>query len=227
MLFDFLFPKECLACGKKGSWLCSDCRHRLKTIRFQVCPVCSRATFLGKTHGLCLKKTPLDGLVCLFYYRSVVGRMIKGFKYSQLKELKVVLGEIIVVALGKNQVLSYWRKKGFLILPIPLFPARFIWRGFNQSQVLAQGVGEKLKLQVLAEEVLIRKRWTMAQARLQAEKRQRNLRNAFSVKDKEAIKGKRIILFDDVLTTGATLKEAAKVLKSAGAKEVWGLVVCR
>jgi len=153
--------------------------------------------------------------------------MLRRFKYNQLRELKAVLIEIVLKGLDKNRILKYWQRKGFLLLPIPLFPPRQLWRGFNQSRVLAQSVGEKLGFQVLNEEVLIRTRWTLAQAKLEAKKRQKNLQGAFLVRNKKAISGKRIILFDDVFTTGTTLKEAAKTLKQTGVKEVWGLVICR
>jgi len=227
MLLKFLFPKECFSCSKNGYFLCPACKQRLKTIHFQVCPVCLKSNFLGRTHNLCSSPKSLDGVFCLFYYRSFVGKMVKSLKYYHLKEVKDTLVDIVVSNLKKQTILSYWQKNDFSILSIPLFPARFLWRGFNQSQVLAQGVGDKLGLEVLDEDVLIRTRWTLAQAGLEAERRKRNLKNVFTINDKKAIKGKRIIIFDDVWTTGATLKEAAKILKFAGAKEVWGLVICR
>jgi len=106
-----------------------------------------------------------------------------------------------------------------LIIPIPLHPARFRERGFNQAQILACLIAQKFN-KPLATKHLLRKRHTRHQAVLTKKERWTNIEGAFTIKHSSSLKGKHILLVDDLLTTGATASEAAKMLKSAGAAKV-------
>jgi ComF family protein len=108
---------------------------------------------------------------------------------------------------------------------VPLHFRRKAMRGYNQSEILARLIGQKTGLKVL--DLLKKAKSTTRQAELSGTKRRKNLENAFRVKKGIDIKNKKIIIVDDVMTTGSTLEECARVLKTAGAKEVWGLVIAR
>jgi len=129
MLLKFLFPKECFSCSKNGYFLCPACKQRLKTIHFQVCPVCLKSNFLGRTHNLCSSPKSLDGVFCLFYYRSFVGKMVKSLKYYHLKEVKDTLVDIVVSNLKKQTILSIGRKTIFQFCQFPYFRLDFCGGG--------------------------------------------------------------------------------------------------
>jgi len=136
------------------------------------------------------------------------------------------LTELAIEALRGRAVVSRWRERGFIFLPLPLFPARRLWRGFNQSEVILKGICRYFNLPFRTG-LLKRESWTKEQARLRPGERAENIKNAFVVADAKETKRKNLVIFDDVWTTGATLMEAAKALKSAGADQVWGLTLCR
>ncbi len=130
----------------------------------------------------------------------------------------------------KNQF--KWLKRSFvkketILIPIPLYWQRENWRGFNQSKLLGEKLAKYFHWQ-FGDDVLIRQKATQAQVSLKANQRQENIKKAFKVApDIEIAKDLKVLLFDDVWTTGSTLKEAAKVLKKAGFKKVYGLTICR
>ena len=115
--------------------------------------------------------------------------------------------------------------RDFILVPVPLHPKRKKERGYNQAHCLAEGVATVLSLPI--EELLQRKFYTLPQAQLSREDRLKNLLNSFSLSQNSNTLNKKIILVDDVCSTGATLNECAKVLKSTDAKTVWGLVLAR
>lgn len=223
-MFDFIFPKECFVCKKQGNYLCDKCKRFIQPCRFQYCPVCKRASIWG-THRRCKDNQSADGLISLFRYQKPLTQMVKDFKYHQLKELKDLLAILAVEEFKKNKPFSFFKNNNFVFTPIPLFPVRKLWRGFNQSEVLLKVVCQKLNLRF--KEVLRRTKWTREQAMLGKNERKDNLKNVFEVIDLKAVKNKNFVVFDDVYTSGNTLKEAVKILKSNRAKQVWGMTLCR
>ena len=141
--------------------------------------------------------------------------LIHNFKYKR----KTSLGKRLGLRLGENLCSDQRFLDSDLLMPVPLHPARKRERGFNQSEILAEMVSERINVP-LAKGILRRIKNTKDQTNLSAEQRRENVAGAFSVSHPERISGKRIILVDDVITTGATLKECAKVLKEAGAKRI-------
>jgi competence protein ComFC len=117
-------------------------------------------------------------------------------------------------------------EKDFILMPVPLYKKRLLERGFNQAALLAGGLSDRLGLEV-EEKVLERVRQTVPQVDLEEKERKDNVKNVFSVRDISRVKNKKIILVDDVITTGATIEECGKVLKLSGAKEVWGVALAK
>ena len=134
--------------------------------------------------------------------------------------------DLATLGLSGNKILKLWRRELFTFTSVPLFPARRLWRGFDQSERMLKGICLKLNLP-FKENVLERRRWTREQAKLTAKKRLKNIIGAFAAVNKTSVKNQNWVIFDDVWTTGSTLKESAKVLKTSGAKQVWALTLCR
>lgn len=133
------------------------------------------------------------------------------------------LGNLLLDALAFYRVAL---PKDAPIIPLPLHPSRERTRGFNQSLLIANALGEKLGLSV-RDDVLKKIKKTKAQMELPREERLKNVADAFAVSDTAAVRNRTCILVDDVKTTGATLEFAARALKAAGAKRVWTLTVAR
>ena len=206
LIADTLFPIECLGCGKEGCWLCVDC---LSTIR-------------PDKHSL--SGESLDRILTFYSYdQELLKKAIHFLKYKFVEDLAEPLGGLIV----KNiREMGSRPGKEFIIIGIPLFRKRLIERGFNQAVLLAKIVSRDLGWP-MEENALQRVRATVPQVELEEEGRAQNIKNAFAVFDSSKIINKKIILVDDVLTTGATMEECAKTLKLSGAKEVWGVALAK
>lgn len=221
-LFDLIFPKYCLGCFCEGSWLCPKCRQKVIIVKSQLCPGCERLSPSGRFCLKCRRGKALKGILAAFYFQEgPLKELVHNFKYNHILELKEILAQGMAEVFSQN----YAADDRLIVSFVPLHWLRKAQRGYNQAEVLAQEVARALNL---PEQNLLRKvRATPRQVELPAKKRRENLGNAFCVRPQKAIKGKTIILIDDIATTGTTLNECAKVLKKAGAREVWGLVVAR
>lgn len=157
----------------------------------------------------------------------MVKKAIKKLKYKFVSDLSEELVNLFLSFCGEDKTFSdFCLKPRVVLVPVPLHPKRLKWRGFNQAELLGELISQGLGLE-FAPHLLLRVKNTKPQVELDKKERQRNVRNAFRANLKFEIKNLKIILFDDVWTTGATLKEAAKVLKRKGAKKVWGLTLAR
>lgn len=116
---------------------------------------------------------------------------------------------------------DYFLKKSDVIIPVPLFWWKQLWRGYNQALLLAHEISEVCHIDIT--DIMLRRKHTKTQTRLDEDERRKNVHNAFTVKDNQ-IQHKKVLLIDDVLTTGATINECARVLKEAGAEKVYSLV---
>lgn len=202
-ILDILFPVECLGCQEEGEWLCERC---FKSIPLEV-------RFIEKE---CLDHV----LVCASYKNELLKRAIHTFKYDYVSELSETLGKMLVKILRKVSLPSE-----FLLVPVPLHKKRVKERGFNQAELLAMEITKGFGAPVV--NALCRKRHTFPQVKLDEKERQKNVQGAFGCLEHSKIKNQNVILVDDVLTTGATMVECAKILKESGAKEVWGLVLAK
>jgi ComF family protein len=232
-ILDTLFPIECLACGKPKKWICNNCQHKIPFRQKQVCPLCEeKETPAGQTCFNCQNKHTIDGILVASRYRKnrqrLVAQAVHYFKYRFVKSLDYSLGEILKK--------SFWNSDLSLpdiIIPIPLHARRLRWRGFNQSYLLAKHLSQKLTPGfeiALSDKILFRSRYTPPQAKIKDyQQRKNNLREAFQINQNQTRKiiNKNILLVDDISTTGSTLFECAKVLKKAGAKQVFGIILAR
>ena len=215
-LLDLIFPRYCLGCQKELSYsventqICSDCLAKVRLNRgFQY-----------------QKKSAIKAILAVGQYEDPILRgAIKSFKYQSIESLKKPLAKLAIDYLKKENLANKF--SDFVIAPIPLTLRRRLNRGFNQSELLAEEIGAFLNCPVV--NLLKRKKFNFPQAEIPDwQKRKENISGAFTLNNKLQITNiKKIILVDDVSTSGATLEEAASVLKKAGAKEIYGLVIAK
>lgn len=216
-ILDLVFPISCLVCGKDGVYLCDECLKNLPRLEKQICISCHKPAPFGKTHPDCVSRNTVDGAIAgLFYRHPNVKKIIEVFKYHFVSDLSNPLSQTIVEAMQKQGLEDYFRD--FVIIPVPLHPKRFNWRGFNQSVLLGQTLAEKLNIPI-ENNLVVRKKFTKPQTKLSKEERKRNLENAFELTSDVA--DKKFLIVDDVVTSGATANEIAKLLKHKKAVEVW------
>ncbi len=224
-LADLLFPIECLGCGKSGEYLCTGCQVSLPRIVEERCPGCHRTSTRGATCLDCVGQIPLAGIYAALDYRHpLTTRVIHTYKYRFVESLAAPLADILITRIHNDEL-----PLPTLILPVPLHTTRLRWRNFNQAELIARHLATTLTPGLplpLSTEHLIRTRATLPQAKTKNKKeRLENLSGAFAVSGD--LTGASVWLVDDVATTNATLIECARVLRSAGAKSVYGVVVAR
>jgi ComF family protein len=229
-LLDILFPQFCFGCGKEGCLICQDCLMTIEISEYQYCPFCQKPVRVFE-RGCCQKHRgrALNGLFAATSYQNpLVKKLITNFKYEPyLKSLAKPLAFLIIshFLLSENKLILKEQENSFLI-PVPLRVYKKRNRGFNQSEEITKYLSDFFKIPYQFNN-LIKIKKTQSQVELKREERERNIRGAFKLKNPQLVRGKRIFLVDDVFTTGATMEEAARVLKTAGAREVWGIVVAR
>lgn len=241
-VLDTLFPISCLACGEEGTFVCNDCKSTITKLEHQRCIVCQKNTPFGLTHPHCQTPFGADGLISFLNYhdQKVADIIIKG-KYNFLPGVYEELGKLAADKLKAEH--QHIFADNPILVPVPLHSSRRRWRGFNQAEILCRALSEQLNLPVA--DVLQRSKITKTQKDLKKDARLKNVSGAFALSPspllfKEGchpqsdgvvgaftITNKNIILVDDVTTTGATLTEAAKVLKRNGAAKVVCLTVAR
>jgi ComF family protein len=227
---DLLFPKMCFGCSRLGSYLCSSCTKKFKLINKSICPYCQRGSYFGLTHPGCKRRSGLDGLESFFYYDVLVKKIVKNIKYRLVTE--AIDDFLQAIPRQKIEELFFYKQlaKDFIFLPVPLHLKRERKRGFNQSEEMVKFFAQILKFPV-NNKLIVRERNTKPQVELEKPKeRYKNILSAFSLaKDIgiSQIKGKNYIIFDDVWTTGWTIKEIARVLKKTGAAKIFALTIAR
>ena len=228
---DLLFPRFCAGCKKEGFFICPKCLEKIPRQKSVSCFFCQKRLSGGLICLKCKEKYHLkiDGIfVAADWSSHLLRELIYLYKYSFIKELATPLSKLMIDFWQTNQ-LTNWLTDQLILVPIPLFKRRLIWRGFNQAEILAETFGNKFGIEL--KEILERPRATFPQMEIKDKKtRQENVSGAFKIKTEFLnlnLKNKTVILIDDVSTTGATLLECAKVLKTLKPKRVFGLVVAR
>ncbi|RJR30726.1 ComF family protein [Candidatus Parcubacteria bacterium] len=226
-LSDLIFPKSCFNCGKSGIWFCHECYNRVILNSNIRCPFCKLpGGILGQTCFNCRKTHFLDGVIAATEYKNtVIKKLVHKYKYDLIKDLEKPSGWLIAdyIEALKEKSPDFFKDVDFVV-PVPLSVKKTLARGFNQSELLSKRLSNHFK-------------WPMAVNSLQKIKsnkrqvnqkkigRRQNVRDKYALKDKFKFKSKKIFLIDDVATTGSTLDECAKIMKKAGAREVWGIVL--
>ncbi|MBW2466183.1 MAG: ComF family protein [Deltaproteobacteria bacterium] len=224
ILRDIFFPERCLSCskglqGRRTVSFCSACHEDIRIIREPYCTVCGKPFIksAGGNHlcGYCIKKSwNFSRARAAVYYEGPIAEAVRIFKYNGK-----MYGLDTFTALIPGNTLKSISQESDLIVPVPVHPKRLRKRGFNQALVLARKFFPESRNKI-DPHVLERCQWTMSQAGLSGAERRGNVRNAFRVLQREKIKNKKILLVDDVFTTGATVNECARILKKNQAAEI-------
>lgn len=228
-LLDFIFPPFCINCSREGIYLCEDCNSLVEIFEELYCPFCPQPYIVldGKACRKCRKTKKLQGLFCATSYQnSIVKTLIHQLKYEPY--LARCLAKPLASFIITHFKLVYKRPdlSQYTLVPVPLHKQKLKWRGFNQAAEIAKEVASHFSLE-LADETLKKIKNTPHQVELAGKKREENVKNSFICPKPGFVNNRKILLIDDVFTTGATMEECARVLKSAGAKEVWGVAVAR
>nr|WP_321465397.1 ComF family protein [uncultured Desulfobulbus sp.] len=219
---DLLFPPLCLGCSRRldhsrPPLFCSDCRAQLVFITSPRCPCCGVPYTSGVDHlcGDCLgKHNHFDLARSLLLYRPPADKLILGLKFGgQLSGLHTLS------TLTKSSPAVLDLTPPDYLIPVPLHGKRLRQRGYNQSALLARGCFPQWKSK-LRLDLLSRDRHTPPQSHLSGKERRQNLKGAFSLDGRTDLDGKTVLLIDDVLTTGSTVNECAKILRSKGAGRI-------
>lgn len=203
LALDLIFPPRCIGCGAEGSYFCTRCQSGLIYISHHQS-----------------RTAEIDDIRSLYAYDGSVRQAVLQLKYYNVKALAVPLARLMAEYLGRCDL------PADMLVPVPLHPRRLRERGYNQSSLLAREISRLTDLPVV-ERALQRRKNTAPQARTASvNDRKVNMRGAFSCRGK-LVAGKRILLIDDVCTSGATLDACARAAKAGGATAVWGLTLAR
>lgn len=208
-LLDILFPTKCLGCQMKNEVLCSNCIFKIRLV----------------------ERETDKNIIALFDYRDpLIKRVIWELKYHHKRYLGEKLGQLLYEFLIED--ISDMRidisGRSIYVIPVPISSKKTKMRGYNQTHAIAKGFCNRAELGIfeLKDKVIIKKIETIPQAKITNRKRRlENIRGVFEIKNGDIIKGRTIVVIDDVTTTGGTITEIMKILKKAGAKKVVGFAV--
>jgi len=229
---NLLFPPACCLCEAAiedfsgGPLICTDCQPQLVSY-VSACGACGSTLPAGLAAGddcaWCrAQKLRFDRVVRLGRYDALLRQSVLSMKLPHQQPLSMALADLLCARRSDELVAL----RPDVVIPIPMHWTRRLWRGVNNPEIVAQRVAAALKIPYPAQ-LLVRSRHTEPQADLSPDQRRKNVHGAFRVRPHRDLPGARILLVDDILTTGATASEAARMLKQAGAIEVCVAVVAR
>ena len=220
LTLDWLFPPTCFNCGMEGYRLCPQCQDSFERSYKTICSICGRRV---RSTGVCTQcriiKPNFDQLRSLYDYKGAVREAIHRLKY----ENDMGLGEKLA-----DHLIDFYRTQGWqvdIIIPMPLFESRQTERGYNQTALLAIPMSLKLGVKYRSD-AIIRVKNTTSQVGLSEAERWKNVSDAF-LANPQIVKGRSILIIDDVSTTGATMNAAALAVRTAGAQLIYCLTLAR
>ncbi len=217
---DWLFPPTCLGCGEEGVFICPECFSKIKLVPRDVCNYCGAYTSKkGKCANCHDRQLPYAGFRAFAFYEGVIRKAIHHLKYQN----DLTIGRYLAGLLTMVYQRTNWEAD--LVVPIPIGEQKRYERGYNQAERLAKPLAELLEIPFTSE-ALIRINEISSQVGLNHEERRENVREAF-VANARLLEGKKVLLVDDVFTSGATMEAAASEVMAAGATRVFCLTVAK
>ena len=227
-LADVLAPRVCAGCQEEGSWFCASCTAALPWDANIRCIGCDRLARWGATCDRCRPDFPLDGVLAMVAYDiPAIRRFVHLVKYAPARDAAGAYPSLGAAWMEHGGRIAGVETVGPTpcIVPVPLHRRRERERGFNQSALLADALATHLG--AVGHPALHRTRATPPQAELHRTERLKNVTNAFACPDPASVRGRSVLLIDDVVTTGATFAACARALRDAGARTVVGLALAR
>lgn len=220
LLLDLLFPRFCVGCGTEGEFLCKSCIQELRELQP---PFCSQCGLPMNGNRICpdCQNLPLaiDGIRSVYVHQGLVREIIHSIKYKNIKAMAKPLAKLLANYIESSPL------SADVFVAVPMHPKRLRKRGYNQPELLVNELSNLTGIPNKTE-LLIRTKNTTSQVSLTADDRRNNVNGAFQCKD-QVFLGKKVLIIDDVCTTGATLNACAIALKEGGAASVWGLTLSR
>lgn len=229
-IIDFIYPRRCAICGEivipKGNYVHERCREKLSYIKDPCCVKCGKSVESEEVEYCfdCSKKNyHYKKGYSVFLYEAFIKQSIVAFKYQGKKEY----ADFYVDEIIKQYKLKIKAIRPDVIIPVPIHHAKRLERGFNQAEIIAQGIGKALKLPVDTE-LLIRNKNTLPQKELNDKERLKNLQQAFRInpKKKSKVPLNTVLLVDDIYTTGSTIEACTNILNDYGIKTVYFISIC-
>ena len=223
----FLYPAECRVCEESIGvtsvpYICNNCWQDIQFLEPPWCDICGTPGVDGLCDACAISPPRYGKLRSIAFYQTTLQQAIHLFKF----EKKRVLAQHLIQLINARMPTDCSMADYDFVLPIPIHKKRLRERGFNQATLLANGIVEAEGVPVLTD-MLVRKRHTVAQSSLDREARQQNIIGAFGVCNPEVIRGKRLLIIDDVFTTGATIREVVSELWTADPAEIDVLTLAR
>ncbi len=214
-LLFLIYPKICGICGKIGnSYLCEQCKNKLE----------KNSIFANKIINYSNNSTKyFDEYAYIFEYNLIIREKIIQYKFGNKAYLSKMFSEFFM----KNEKICGFLKKYDIIIPVPMTNKKIRKRGYNQTQLIAKIVAENIDTLTLENNVLVKYKENKVQSKLTKLQRAENVKNVYKLQDTEIIKGKNILILDDVYTTGATCNECARMLKQAKPKKVGIITIAK
>jgi len=211
-ILSIIYPQVCLICGRPvQKEICNKCELML-----------NRQLALGIDDYTLNNEKEFDEHMYLYAYDGIIRKLILQYKFQE----KSYLYKIFVKNLKNNKKMYLFLKKYDIIIPVPISKKRIKQRGYNQSSLLALEISKVFNIEY-NDNSLIKSKHTESQSSLNKEERIKNVENVYSVKNQEKILNKKILLLDDIYTTGSTVNECSKVLKQEGAKNIGILTIAK
>jgi len=218
---DWVYPPVCISCGKPGERWCLSCRAQVERVGVKICPKCGKRNIKGMLCQECKNRNPVyTALRSYGLYKDPLRQAILHAKYHR----DLGLGEILAYLLRQLLEEQGWQLD--LVIPVPLSPAKLRERGYNQVELFARPLAWTLGLPY-HDQILQRTREDTSQVKLTAEARRMNVMKAFEVSDPRVLRGKRVLLVDDVATTGSTAEVCAGVMLNGGADSIFVATLAR
>ncbi len=227
-LLDLFFPRFCFSCKKEGYYICSNCSLFLSESSF-ICPVCEKSSYLGKRHNSCSGKDHPEGVISVWDYEGIAKNAIDLAKDNLVICPLEEMIDNFLIRLEENKerlslFFSFLMHEDTVITFVPACSKREVKRGFDQARevakILSKKTGKKTK------KLLYRERQVKSQTGLNRKEREENVRDAFKLITKKSLPSK-IVIVDDIWTSGSTIRECVKTLKKSGVEEVWGFTLVK
>lgn len=227
MFLDMLYPRRCPICEDiampKGELVCPDCVARIPYVKGPRCYRCGKELRDERAeycHDCSKHKLYYEKGVSLFRYNFVMRRAMDGFKYKNKREYADFFTTELIRVFGEE--MKSWEADA--VIPVPIHKSRRRTRGYNQAELLAEPLSRYLQVPMNTE-LLVRSRKTKPQSKLDDKERRKNVEEAFKI-NKNVVQLRKVILVDDIYTTGSTINTCARLLKEAGIEKIYFACVC-